>query len=57
MCIIVLVEISERLAGPRKFLRELVGVAALSDIVGSILVEIFHCGEGRDIEQVVRSSK
>ena len=29
-----------------------VGVAALSDPVGSFLVEILHSIEGRDVEQV-----
>ena len=34
-------------------LRELVvGVAAPGALVGSIIVEIFHCGEGRDVKQV-----
>ena len=32
--------------------KELVGVAALSDSVGSILVEILHSVEGGDVEQV-----
>ena len=41
MCIVVLAETSEGLAGPRKFLRELIGIAALSDLAGSILVEPF----------------
>ena len=37
----------------QEFLRELVvGVATPSDLAGSIIVEIFHCGEGSDIEQV-----
>jgi len=37
----------------QEFLRELiVGVAALSDLTGSILVEILHSVEGRDVEQV-----
>ena len=48
---------SEGLVGPREFLRELVGVAALSDLTGSILVEILHCGESRDVEQVAQTSK
>ena len=30
--------------------RVLVGVAIPSDLAGSILVEILHCGERRDIE-------
>ena len=37
----------------QEFLRELiVGVAAPSDLTGSILVEILHSDEGRDVEQV-----
>ena len=35
----------------QEFLRELVvGVAAPSDLAGSILVKILHCGEGGDVE-------
>jgi len=35
----------------QEFLRELVvGVATPSDLAGSIIVEIFHCGEGEDAE-------
>ena len=42
----------------KEFLRELiVGVAALSDLAGSIIVEILHCGEGGDVNQVARTSK
>jgi len=37
----------------QEFLRELVvGVATLSDLAGSILVEILHSVEGGDIEQI-----
>ena len=37
----------------QEFLRELVvGVAASSDLFGSIIVEIFHSGEGGGVEQV-----
>ena len=37
----------------QEFLRELVvGVAAPSDLAGSILVEILHSVEGGDVEQV-----
>ena len=37
----------------QEFLRELiVGVATLSDLAGSILVEILHSVEGGDVEQV-----
>jgi len=44
--------------GSVEFLRELVvGVAAPSDLERSFLVEILHCGEGGDVEQVVRNSK
>ena len=40
------------------FLRELIiGVAAPGDLVGSIIVEILHSGEGGDVEQVARTSK
>jgi len=39
--------------GVQDFLRELVvGVAASSDLAGSILVEILHTVEGGDVEQV-----
>ena len=42
----------------QKFLRELVvGVVAPNDLAGSIIVEILHCGEGGDVEQVTRTSK
>ena len=42
----------------QEFLREIViGVAAPSDLAGSILVEILHCGEGGDVEQVTQTSK
>ena len=42
----------------QEFLKELVvGVAAPSDVARSILVEILHCGEGGDAEQVIRTSK
>ena len=41
-----------------EFLRELVvGVAAPSDLAGSIIVEILHSVEGKDVEQVARTSK
>ena len=37
----------------QEFLRELVvSVTTPSDLAGSIIVKIFHCGEGRDAEQV-----
>jgi len=37
----------------QEFLRELVvGVAAMSDLAGSILVKILHSVEGADVEQV-----
>jgi len=40
----------------QEFLKELViGVAAPSDHARSNIVEIFHCGEGGDVEQVVRT--
>ena len=42
----------------QKFLRKLVvSVAAPSDLVRSILMEILYCGEGGDVEQVARTSK
>ena len=42
----------------QEFLRKLVvSVAAPSDLAGSILVKIFYCGEGGDVEQVARISK
>ena len=35
----------------KEFLGEfVVGVAAPSDFAGSILVKIFHCSEGEDVE-------
>ena len=40
-----------------ELLRKLVGVAALSDLAGSILVKILHYSEGRDVEQVAQTSK
>ena len=40
------------LAGPRELLRELLGVVPPSDLARSILVKIFHCDEGGDVEQV-----
>ena len=33
------------------------GVAAPSDLVRLFLVEILHCGEGGDVEQVAQISK
>ena len=37
----------------QEFLRELVvGVAAPSDLAGSIIVEILHSGEGGDVKRV-----
>jgi len=42
----------------QEFLRELVvGVAAPSDLEGSILVKILHRGEGRDVGQMALASK
>ena len=42
----------------QKFLRELiVGVTTQSDLAGLILMEIFYCGEGGDVEQVAQTSK
>ena len=33
----------------RERVRELVGVAVLSAIMGSVIVKILHCGEGGDV--------
>jgi len=41
----------------RERVRELVGVAVLSAIMGSVIVKILHCGEGGDVKQVARTSK
>ena len=42
----------------QEFLREhVVGVVLPSDLVGSIIMEIFHSGEGEDVEQMARTSK
>ena len=42
----------------QEFLRELVvGVATPNNLARSIIVEILHCSEGRDVEQVARISK
>ena len=42
----------------QEFLRDLVvGVAALSDLAGSIIVKILYCDEGGNVEQVARTSK
>ena len=42
----------------QEFFRELVvGVATPSDLVGSFLVKILHCGEGGDVDQVARTLK
>ena len=42
----------------QEFLRELiVGVVLPSDLAGSIMVEIFHCGEDGDVEQAARTLK
>ena len=57
VCIVVLTGTSEGLVCLREFLRELIGVAISSDLAGSILVKILHCGEGGDVEQVTRTSK
>ena len=54
MCV-VLAATSERLTGSRVLEGALVGIVAPSDLAGSILVEIFYCGEGGNIEQVART--
>ena len=42
----------------QEFLRELVvGVAAPSDLAGSVLVKILHCGEDGNVKHVARASK
>ena len=42
----------------QEFLKELVvGVVAPSDLAESIIVEILHCGEGGNVEQVARILK
>ena len=42
----------------QEFLRELiVGFATPSDLAGSIIVKIFHSGEGGDVEQVCSNFK
>ena len=33
-----------------EFLRELVSVVASSDLAGSCIVKVLHCGESRDTE-------
>ena len=53
----VLAEKSEKLTGPREFLRKFVGVAAPNDLAGLILVKILHFSEDGDVEQVARTSK
>ena len=54
---VILAGTSKGLASPRVPEELVVGVAAPSDPSGSILVEILHCGEGVDVEQVARTSK
>ena len=39
------------------WVREFVGVAAPSNLVGSVIVKIFYCGESEDVEQVSRILK
>ena len=41
----------------QEYLRELVDVAAPGDLAGSIIVEILHCGKGKNVEEVARTSK
>ena len=42
----------------QEFLRELVvGIATPSDLAGLFLVEILHCSEGEDVEQMAQTSK
>ena len=37
----------------QELLRKLIGIAVPSDLAGSIVVKILHCGEGGDVKQVV----
>jgi len=53
MFIVVLAGTSEGFAGPRVLIR----VVTPCDLAESILVEIFHYGEGGNVEQVARTSK
>ena len=54
---VVLAGTSEGLAGPRVLEGACCSVAAPSDLERSVLVEILHCSEGEDVEQVARTSK
>jgi len=36
----------------QELLRELIGIVAPIDLTGLVIVEIFHCSEGEDIEKV-----
>jgi len=55
----VLVFLRERVRDLRvqECLRGLVGVAVPSDLAGSVIIEILHCSEGGNIEQVARNLK
>ena len=58
LCCVLFLREQVRHLRVQDFLRELiVGVAAPGDLAGSILVEILHSGEGRDVEQMARTSK
>ena len=48
---------SEGLAGPRVLEGAHCRCCGPSDLAGSFLMEILHCGEGGDVEQVARTSK
>ena len=43
--------------GPKVLEGATVGVAAPSDLTGSIIVKILYSGEGEDVDQVARTSK
>ena len=54
---VVLTGTSEGFVGLRVLTELVIGVAVLSDLAISLLVKILYCGEGRDVEQVARTSK
>jgi len=54
---VVLAGTNEGLASPRVLERARLGVAIPGNLAGSIIVEIFHCDEDGDVEQVARTSK
>ena len=57
-CCVLFLREQVRYLWVQEFLRELVvGIATPSDLAGSIIVKIFHCGKGGDVEKVARTSK